>query len=283
MKPVLAGLRFLSIMTFAVFFASSAVAGPVQRVFVIIFENENAGNVQDQPFFGSLIRQGAYLTNYHALGHPSQPNYVGLIAGDTMGVGDDFNHNLSGKNLADLIEAKGLNWKAYLEAYPGNCFTGTKGTYARKHNPFISFTDIRKDKARCNAHLVNSSQLDTDIEEGNLPEYSFYVPDLNDDGHDTGLAYADKWFSKAFGARFKDSKFMDGTVVAVTFDEDDSTNSHNANLIYTLFFGAGVKAGASSNRLYGHYSLLKTVEEIFGLSDLGRHDVDASAIDDIWQ
>ncbi len=151
----------------------------------------------------------------------------------------------------------------------------------RRHNPFISFVNIQKDKMRCDQHIVDASQLDTDIANGTLPEYSFYVPNLDDDGYDTGID-ADNWLSKAFGRRFKDPKFMNGTVVALTFDENDGLEDHDQNCIYTVLLGPSVKAGARSSKHYTHYSLLSTVEKIFGLGHLGRNDATAPTIDDVW-
>lgn len=50
----------------------------VDRVFLVILENENAGAALQQPFLKQLADTGAYLANYHALTHPSQPNYIAL-------------------------------------------------------------------------------------------------------------------------------------------------------------------------------------------------------------
>lgn len=263
--------------------APAPAAGTVKHFFIVVLENTNIRDAQNAPFLGSVMKKGAYLNDYHALAHPSQPNYIGLVAGDMMGVVDDNNRDIKGQHLGDLLEAKSLRWKAYIENWPGNCFMGeTKTRYARKHNPFISFVNVQKNKKRCNDHLVGASQLDADIASGNLPEYAFYVPNLDDDGHDTGIKYADNWMSKAFGPRFKDPKFMTDTVVAITFDENDVLNDHDHNTIYTALIGAGVKAGVQSNKHYNSYNLLATVEKIFGLGNLGRGDAQATPIDDIW-
>ena len=229
----------------------------------------------------SLISGGAYLNNYHAVAHPSQPNYVALIAGDTMGVTSDSNVNLSGQHLGDLIEAKGLTWKIYLEDYPGNCFTGaTSALYARKHNPFISFTNIQSNLTRCNAHLVPSAQLALDIAANQLPNYAMYVPNLNDDGHNTDVQTADTWLSSAFSANLKNPNFINNNLFVVTFDENDASNDIDNNLIYTVFSGPMVKTGFTSNVQYTHYSLVNLIESVFSLGNMGRNDVTATPITD---
>ena len=105
-----------------------AVPGPtflpsVKHVFVVILENEDVSAPQ-QPFLGTLASEGALLANYHALTHPSQPNYIALTAGSAYGITDDNPVTINVRNLADLIENAGLTWKVYAEDYPGDCFTG---------------------------------------------------------------------------------------------------------------------------------------------------------------
>jgi acid phosphatase len=255
----------------------------IQHVFVVIFENTNAMDSKSQPFMKSLISKGAYLNNYHAIAHPSLPNYVALIAGDTMGVDDNGVYHLRGKHLGDLLEAAGKSWKLYAEDYPGGCFKGSKkADYVRRHNPFMNFTNIESDPDRCQSHIVNAHALDTDIANGTLPHFSFFVPGVVNDGHDTGVAHADQWLETTFGPKLQDSKFMSHTLFLITFDENDPANDVDDNLIYTLLLGEGVRAGAVSEQLYSHYSLLRLVEDIFHLGNLGRKDAQAPAIQDIW-
>jgi Phosphoesterase family/Malectin domain len=256
---------------------------PIKHIFVVVLENANAQDAQAQPFMGSLLSQGAYLNNYHGVAHPSQPNYIAMAAGSTLGVVNDNSINLSARHLGDLLEAKGKNWKVYAEEYPGNCYTGdASGSYVRKHNPFISFQNIQNNLTRCNAHIVNSSSLGADIANKQLPEFSLYVPGLQNDGHDTGVAFADQWLSETFGGRLQDPNFIDGTLFVVTFDENDPSNDIGNNLIYTLLFGSNAIAGASSQQQYNHYSLLRLIEDTFSLGNLGRNDATAQPINDTW-
>jgi hypothetical protein len=251
----------------------------LKRVFVVIFENTNAADALKQPFMKELATQGAYLDQMYALGRPSQANYIGLTSGSTQGVATNSNVDLNVSNLADLLEAKGKTWRAYNEGYPGNCYTGaTWGTYARKHEPFMSYTNIRTNPARC-ANIVDSDTLDQDIASGNLPDFSFYVPDSNNSGHDTGVAYADAALRERFEPLINDPNFMDGTLFIVTFDESgaDATNH-----IYTSFYGASVIPGKVSTTKYTLYSLLRTIEETFALGTLGRNDATAAPITGIW-
>src|SRR5215212_7313065 len=58
----------------------------VKRIFVVILENTDAAVAERLPFISQLAAGGAILLNYHALTHPSQPNYIALASGSTQGV-----------------------------------------------------------------------------------------------------------------------------------------------------------------------------------------------------
>jgi phospholipase C len=267
--------------------AVSAQAAPsFRRVVIVMLENANYEDAVQQPFLKDFAARGALLTNYHAVAHPSQPNYVALTAGTHDGVFGDGNVTLDARNIADLLEAKGKTWKAYAEGYPGNCFLGSsEGTYARKHVPFLSFQDITSDASRC-ANVVDASSFAGDAARGTLPDYSFFVPDLNDDGHDTDVATADRWLSATFGTLLNDPSFMKGTLFVITFDEDDFFLRAGVmvdNHIYAALAGDMVAPGATSDAAYDHYSLLRTVEDGLGLGTLGQNDAQATPIAGVWK
>lgn len=255
------------------------VAKHFQKIMIVMFENTAGDNAIKQPFFAELARKGVWLSNYAGVTHPSQGNYIALTAGDLLGVKGDANYDLDIKHLGDLLEAKGFSWKTYVEGYPGNCFRGgSSGNYARKHNPFISFVNVQKNPARC-ARIVNASELDRDIQNGTLADYSLYVPDIKNDGHDTGVAYADRWFSKTFGPRLVDPRYAAGMLTVATFDENDGTQG---NRIYTSFTGTMVVPGNFSAAV-NHYSLIRMIEDNYELGNLGRKDATAPVIGNVWR
>ena len=253
-----------------------------RRAFVVVLENASYKDAARQPYFQELMKRGATLTNYHAVAHPSQPNYIALIAGSTMSVPDDgrFDVGMYERHLGDLFEAVGSTWTAYAEGWPGHCFRKERqDRYVRKHMPFISFLDIQTVPKRC-AQIKDAKELDKDVAAGTLPDFGFYAPDLDDDGHATDVKFAASWLEKRFGPLLDDPKFMKDMLFVVTFDEDDGTKS---NRVLTVLVGAGVKPGASSAVRYDHYSLLRTFEDAFNLGTLHRRDADAQHIDGIWR
>lgn len=250
----------------------------IKKVVLVLLENTEFDDAMAQPFFKELAKKGALLTQYIATTHPSQPNYVSIIAGSTLGVDSNNPYSLAENHLGDLLEAAGKTWKNYAEGYPGGCFLDpSSGAYFRKHVPFLSFKNIQT-TPRC-AFVTNADHFYKDFKNQTLPDFSFYSPDMNNSGHDTGIQYATRWLSGFYNKVTEDSKKLEDTLFIVTFDEGTT----QLNRVSTLFFGAGVQVGATSAQDYTHYSLLRTVEEIFGLSSsLGRGDQDASLIDDIW-
>jgi hypothetical protein len=255
---------------------------PFKKVLVVIFENTDYQGTVSQPFFAKFAKDGALLTNFFAETHPSQPNYLALVSGDTYGVTHNNNVNLNARHVGDLLEAKGKSWRIYLEDYPGNCFMGASaGKYVRKHNPFISFLNVQQDAARCNAHLMGSDMFQTDAESGNLRDLSFYIPNQSNSGHDTDVGYADRWFSLTFGPLLQNPKFMQDLLVIATFDEAKG-NGAKPNRIYTAFQGDMVKPGSQFPAQASHYSLLKMIEDAFDLGNLGRGDARASEVTGIW-
>ena len=252
-----------------------------RKVMIVVFENTSYSRAMSLPFFSDLAKHGALLTNSHGVTHPSQPNYVAMIAGDTLGVTSDSVVDLEGQSIVDLLEQKGKSWKVYADAYPGSCFLEyAKKPYVRKHLPFLSFKNIQTDPGRC-AKTVNSSALKTDIEAGTLPDYSFYVPDLNHDGHDTGAKVADQWAGETLGPLLKDRRFMEGMLLVVTFDEDDGVTTENH--IFTALVGDDVKEGSVSDLRYDHYSVLRTIEDAWKLGSLQKNDLRATAIKGVWK
>ncbi|STX55756.1 Phospholipase C [Legionella beliardensis] len=253
----------------------------IKHIVMITFENTNEVDAVRQPFMKSLLTTGAYLGDFRATTHPSQPNYFALIGGSTFNVTSNSNVNLDGKHLGDLLIEKGKTWKAYVEDLPSApCYTGSsRGNYVRKHAPFISFKSVQNNPTICK-NIVPANQFFTDLANNNLPSFALYTPNELNDGHDTDVSFSDAWLAQTFGPIFNNPNVMKDTLFILTFDEDAWTE---ANKVYTAFVGAGVKASMRSNSRYTHYSLLKTIEEIYQLGTLNRNDLSAKLITDIWQ
>ncbi|KAI7847736.1 phosphoesterase family-domain-containing protein [Circinella umbellata] len=252
------------------------------RVVIIVFENKDYKTAMKNDYLKSLPSKhnGVLLTNYRGTSHPSQPNYISMISGSTDGTNENDESNIDRETIVDLLEKKDISWKSYNEDYPGGCNKEMDiDNYARKHNPFISFTNIQKDKKRC-AKIVNAKQLDKDIENNEVPQYAFYTPDLNNDAHEKDMDYGAKWLKKFLEPRMKNSAFSKNTMFVITFDEDDYNT--DTNHIYTALIGPDWKNAPKTKKdknKYDHYSLLRTIEDNWDLGDLGQNDKEAKPFD----
>jgi len=251
-----------------------------KKVITVVLENTDYTDAMKTAYMGGVLsKQCAGFSNFHGEGHPSQGNYIAMTSGSTQGVSDDGSVDLKVQHIGNLLEAKGLDWKSYAEDYPGKCFKNDKSGYVRKHSPFISYTNVQSSPAEC-AKIVPSTQFDVDAKAGTLPAYSFYSPNLDDDGHDTDVNFADAWVKKTFSAYLADPAFMADTLFVITFDEDSGSD---ANTIYTLMCSPSIVPGTLITSSYNHYNLLRTVEDEFGLGTFGLEDAKVTSITGIWK
>ncbi len=259
---------------FLLLLSALSYAEKVDRVIMIMLENTEADKALKQPYLRSLSKKGAYASHSFALTHPSQPNYFALIAGETFHA-NDSRYDLDDRHLGDLLEDKKKTWKTYAEAYPGNCFTEMQnGNYVRRHVPFISFKNVSQNKDRCE-RIRPANEFLQDHAANTLPNFSLYVPDLQNDGHDTSPTFIDQYMRTQFDSIL--SKELAKTLVIITFDEDAM---HGNNRIYTTFLGAGIRPHTIT-RTINHYTILRTIEEALGLGSLGKNDAKEKPID-LW-
>ncbi len=251
------------------------------RIVVIVFENREFGKVIGNslmPGFNKLADDYTLLAQHYAVTHPSLPNYLAMIGGDTFGVASDCEDCfVNAPSLPDLIEASGRTWRTYQENMPSPCFVGSKVDYVMKHNPFIYFDSIRTDAARCEKGIVPLTHLQTDLGAGALPNFVFITPNLCNDAHDCPLNVADDWLAELLTPLVPAlNADGDAWLVILTWDEGQGNHSccglpaEAGGRIATVLFSPRVKNGFQDDTPYTHYSLLKTIAEAWGLPYLGH-------------
>jgi hypothetical protein len=212
-----------------------------------------------------------------------------------------------GRNLADQLDEKHVSWKGYMDSMPSPCFHAAYDPtdpqpdpyqgdsqeapakdYADRHNPFIYFDDVVGNDARCKKHVVPYTQLATDISRNHVPQFGFITPDTCHDGHDDpcsdgqrgGLVSADKWLSRQVPALLQ-YLFGHNGLLLITFDENGFTGGPPFGCCsggpggVAPGFGGQIGLVALSPRLtpkvvhtdYDHMSLLRTLEDMFGISE----------------
>ncbi len=286
------------------------------HVLIVVLENQDYESAMKDDLLKSLAQKGAVFSNFENLFHDSYPNYLAMIAGSDFGVhsprllsdmqrnfGDDPKH----KTIGDL-----LDWKNYAEDYPASPtaekpFLGDhKGRYVRRHVPFLSFGKVQSSSFHNvvavnthdpnNAFVADIGSFIADPDKNRLPEYIFYTPNLDDDGHDptsdpaVGLKKATDWLRTFLVTwlHFDDQTWqpkdeqLKRTLVIVTFDE--SEERHQPERIYTVFLGAMVKPQEVPTAC-NHYSVLRTIEDNFGLRPIHAQSGDgaASVINGVWK
>jgi hypothetical protein len=244
---------------------------------VMVLENREQGEVignPQAPYLNGLAKRFGLAESSYATTHPSLPNYLELVAGTTFGIDSDCTScSVEGPTLVDQLDAKGIGWKAYMEAMPTACFRGdTSGTYAKKHDPFTYFSHLADDPARCQ-HVVPYSELSHDLTSASAPPFLWVTPDLCDDGHDCSTATMDAWVARNLEPVLGSSWFQDRGVVIVTFDEGTSDasccNGAHGGRITTIVAAQGAPGGQRSTAPVDHAGTLATIEDVYGLTHLG--------------
>ena len=97
--------------------------------------------------------------------------------------------------------------------------------------------------------------------------YSFIVPNQCHSAHDCKITQADTWLA-GFAPKILDSDaFKAGGLLVVTFDEGGGSDPGGGH-IATIVISPDVPAGFRADTPYDHYSLLRTVEDAWGLGCL---------------
>lgn len=271
------------------------------HVFMIMMENTDysavAADTTGMPFFHSLMAQGTSMADYHAVYHPSDENYLAIAGGDTYTTGATYwpNINDPGKNLGDELEANGQSWKVYEQGMgvPCNDSSSTQHTYDSYYDPddapFINYTDVSGNAARCQAHLVDTSQLGTDLQSASTtPAFSWIAADDYYDGESAGngnaasRAVQDGWLKQTIQPIMASPAWTtQRSLLIVTWDEDSSEADNQVATVAVDSAGL-VHAGNSSNSRYDHYSTARTIEDALGIGPITANDRYATPFNDAF-
>jgi phosphatidylinositol-3-phosphatase len=261
---------------------TQATAPTYRHVVWIWMENHSYNSIigsSQAPYINSLARKCGLATNYHNISHPSLPNYVGATSGLGYTALQKFKPDCDPVTGCVThtrgIFGQGESWRAYQESMPSNCRRTDSGEYAVHHNPPPYFTTLKG----CSKHDVPYSQLASDLASKQLPAFSFITPNMIDDMHDGTVADGDSWLAKHLSAILNSPQYRNGsTAVFITWDEGEggsaaecATNTTDIGCrVVTIVVSPSTKPGTRSARLFNHYSLLGTAEQLLHLPKLGR-------------
>src|SRR4051812_15731934 len=183
--------------------ACAALVTPAcAKVAVVVLENKNPEQVMRQGWLSEQAVAGGRALNARSETSPSLGNYLAMISGSTQGVhDDDVRHGpFRAPTIVRQLARHGVSWRAYMDAMPEPCFNRVvdrdqTGRYAKRHNPFLFFTDLVKYRTYCEEHVVPGERLAVDMAAG-LPDFVWITPDLCEDMHDCPVAYGQAWMAR---------------------------------------------------------------------------------------
>jgi hypothetical protein len=213
--------------------AGSSSSGAYSHVVVVMEENSGWAGNGLAPFLEGMMAQGEYFSNYHAVSHPSEPNYMAMFSGSAQGTdGSDSCITSSATSLAGEAAAAGVTIKGYFEGLTSNAL------YGCRHNPFSQFADAK-------AYETDFSNFPSDY--STLPQISFVVPNTADDmGDDGTITLGDTWDQQHLAGYAQWAKANNSLLLIVSDESSTDPNYHtnmpgeNGNNVPVIALGAGI-------------------------------------------
>jgi phospholipase C len=239
--------------------APVASASADRHVFLIVMENHSVDEAMSGQYTASLAAKYGVAANYHAVSHPSVPNYLALTSGKTWGVQDDSFHVLPLDDIGSQLTKAGMSWRAYMEGLTARGCLDSPVPYDPGHNPFAFYG------GQCPSNVVPLTSLAPDLA-SSAPRFSWITPDRCHDTHDCPVSAGDAWLQQEVPAITASQAWKSNGVLFITWDEDDGSAD---NHVLTLVIRPG-QHHRVSNKLYTHYSLLATIEDLLGVARLAN-------------
>lgn len=270
-------------------------APPTYRhVVVIMDENTSFSDVIGRPgsraanaapYLNQLASACGLATNYHAVTHPSHPNYTAATGGVST-----MRAYLETPTIFRQVERLGRAWRSYNESMPVNCGRLPLYPYKPEHNPGLAYSRVA---ANCLRWDVSGSALAADIGENRLPAYAFVTPNQCHNMHASctrgtnAIRAGDNWLRTWIGRLVHTPDYVAGrTAIFITWDEGShgQTAAHRGEdclapakrsdetcHVATLVLSAYIAPATRSGRSYSHYSLLQTCERLLGIPTFIGH------------
>jgi phospholipase C len=240
---------------------------------------------------GTLVPGCGLATSYRNVSHPSLPNYIAATSGDTQGIKSDCSPSSCAKSVASVfsqVKGAGKTWRSYQESMPSACSLSTTSLYAPKHNPAAYYLGIRSDCSRWDVPMgsTTSGNLLSDLKANTLPAFSFLTPNLCNDTHDCSIPTGDAWLKSWVPKIVASSAYQaGGTAVFIAWDEGSggsagescATNAGDQSChVATLVISPYTPKATKSSTVFTHYSLLKTTEQMLGITSYLGHAADSA-------
>jgi hypothetical protein len=257
-------------------------APPAQwdHVVLVMMENKSYKQVfttyaSEAPYLKSLAAQCGVATNYWSLWPRSVPNYLALSSGSNHGVTDDLGPKKAPISGPSLFSQLGSDWLALNESMGTNCQMSSAGLYPTHHNPALYYTSIRSQCATQDIPLDSKPDLSK--------RFTIITPNLLHDMHRTDatptnaerVAAGDAWLSDFVPELVATPEYQAGrTAIFITWDEGRSVDLRVPLIVISPHTGEGVR----DDTRYTHYSLVRAMQEMMGLSPLLDNAASATSV-----
>jgi phospholipase C len=228
-----------------------------------------------------------------------------MASSDPNCAGTTVNHTVNAPNVADQLTAANKTWKGYFQSLPATPDTlvtsgpnangpytfkypsNANALYASKHNPFINFRGTQG----ALDNMVPDTQLAADLNHNTLPNLSYVVPDQCHDMHGTGscpdtnalISAGDTYVNNTVNTIMASRTWTHGrNAIVITWDEDDysdqgqpgtgccGANPGGGHVVTMVITNDRHPHHIVDTTPYNHYSLLRTIEQEFGLPYLAH-------------
>jgi acid phosphatase len=237
--------------------------------FLVVEENHSYSEVignSAMPYLNGRASKFGLATKYYADAHPSIGNYFMLTTGQIKTIDDGFTGTISDDNIVRELVKANKTWRSYAENLPSVGYLGGDSfPYLKHHNPFTYFKDVIGTSQASN--VVPFSQFSSDLGSGNLPDFSFIIPNALNDAHDGTLAAADQWLKNNIDPLVNSPVFQSGGVLVIVFDESGLLDvAHGGGHVAMVIVGPQIKPGVQSSTLFQHESTLRLALSTLGVS-----------------
>jgi hypothetical protein len=240
------------------------------HVILLMEENHSYSSVigsSSMPYLNSLAQQYGLATQYFANTHPSIGNYFELTTGQIITNDDAYTGTVTADNVVRHLLAGGKTWKSYAEGLPNVGYIGGDVyPYLRHHNPFTYITDVVNSQNQLN-NLVPFTEFAADLGNNQLPQYSFVIPNVQDDGHDGSLNQADSWLQTNIAPLIANPTFQKDGLLVILFDESFASDTqHGGGQVAMVVISPLAKKGYKSTTFYQHQNTCLLLMQGLGLT-----------------
>ncbi len=275
------------------------------------------------PYLVSHLKpRGAWLTNYFGVHGGSLSDYIAMTSGQFkkcevndalpyhMATGKLFCHEPI-NNIFHQLDAAHTSWLEWNESMANPCAFFDMGTdwshnvYSTHHNPAVYYDDIegavyneafnKAPKPECIRKVIatgttgpdDMSAFNAALAKGQMARFNMVIPNGCEQGHDScganRLSQFDDFLKREVSRIEASPAFGSNGLILITYDEWGDGTPHNHHVAF-LALGPQVKPGVySSGGLFNHYSLLRTLEDGFGISQHLMSAAKAKPIGQIWK